>query len=249
MGSVRRSLPANSTDRTRALLQLEGRIRNEAVSTDLASLVAERATPIRQFFAWPGKRNYEGLWWSSTVRAHVLFESLLEREYLLAADFDPRVVGISAQPLALLWPKDTVGLRDHVPDFFVRLSNGDGRLVDVRHPDRVDDSAVQFGMTRQVCDEIGWEYEIFTGLAPVEQQNLRWLCGYRQDRNSPADVTATAIVGCFADPLPLRLGVHRIARSTGNSKDIVLANVLHLLWRRRLSADLRVPLTLDAKVA
>lgn len=249
MGSVHRSLPVNSTDRTRALLQLDGRIRNEAVSADLASLVAERAAPIRQFFAWPGKRNYEGLWWSSTVRAHVLFESLLEREYLLAADFDPRIVGISAQPLALLWPKGTTGQKNHVPDFFVRLSNGDGRLVDVRRPDRVDDSAVQFGMTRQACAEIGWEYEIFTGLAPVEQQNLRWLCGYRQDRCSPPDVTATAITGCFADPLPLRLGVHRIARSTGNSKDIVLANVLHLLWQRRLSADLRVPLTLDAEVS
>lgn len=25
----------------------------------------EDALPIREFFAWPGKRNYEGLWWSS----------------------------------------------------------------------------------------------------------------------------------------------------------------------------------------
>jgi hypothetical protein len=57
----------------------------------------------------------------------------------LAAD----VVGIAAQPLALLWPRNTTGHRGHVPDFSVRLGNGDGRLDDVRHPDRVEKSAAQ----------------------------------------------------------------------------------------------------------
>lgn len=38
-----------------------------------------------------------------------MFESLLEREYLLAVDFDDRIVGITAQPLALLWPNGTRG--------------------------------------------------------------------------------------------------------------------------------------------
>ncbi|WP_282100983.1 hypothetical protein [Mycobacterium sp. SM1] len=40
-----------------------------------------------------------------------------------------------------------------------------------------------------------------------------------------------------------------MSRSTGASKDMVLANVLHLLWRRQLSADLRVPLSLDTEVS
>ena len=97
-----RSIPANLTDRSQVLHRVDGRVRNDPVSTDVALLPTERALPIRRFFSWPGKRNYEGSWWSSTVRAHVLFESLLEREYLLAADFDPRVVSIAAQPVALL---------------------------------------------------------------------------------------------------------------------------------------------------
>lgn len=69
-------------------------------------------TPIREFFSWPGKRNYEGLYWSSTSRAHVDFESLLEREYLMAADHAPDIVAIAAQPLALLWPHGTLGHRE-----------------------------------------------------------------------------------------------------------------------------------------
>ncbi len=38
-----------------------------------------------------------------------------------------------------------------------------GRLVDVRHRNRVYDAAAQFELTRQVCNEIGWQYEAFIG--------------------------------------------------------------------------------------
>src|SRR4051812_635578 len=102
-----RPLPGNVTDVTRGLVLLAGGVPNEAVSAEVASLPAEDALPIQQFFAWPGKRNYEGVWWSSANRGHVAFESLLEREYLLAADAAIDVVAVAAQPLALLWPRGT----------------------------------------------------------------------------------------------------------------------------------------------
>jgi hypothetical protein len=78
---------------------------------------------------------------------------------------------------------------------------------------------------------------------------MRWLSGYRQDRCAPTDDALTAITRCFADPLPLGLGVYRVSRSTGASKEMVLANMLHLLWRRQLSANLSAPLSLDAEVS
>jgi TnsA endonuclease-like protein len=249
VAALSESLPVNATDRTRVLLRLDEATRNDDVSTRLALLAVERAVPIRRFFAWPGKRNYEGFWWSNTVRGHVAFESLLEREYLMQADFDPNIVAIAAQPLALLWPRGTLGQKSHVPDFFIHLNDGDGRLVDVRHPDRIDRAAAQFELTRQACVEIGWQYEIFSGLDRVAEQNMRWLAGYRRDSCAPADETGAVITRCFADPLPLGLGVYRVSRSTGVSKDTALANVLHLLWRRQLSADLTAPLSLDAEVS
>jgi hypothetical protein len=241
--ALNESLPVNSTDRTRVLLRLDGVTRNCDASGDLALLAVEQAVPIRRFFAWPGKRNYEGLWWSSTVRAHVPFESLLEREYLMWADFEPDIVAVAAQPLALLWPRGTTGHKSHVPDFFVRLS------VNVRHPHRVDETAAQFDLTRDVCAEVGWEYQVFTGLDPLTEQNVRWLAGYRQDRCAPADDTFTAITSCFSHPQPLSQGVHRVARSTRVSKDLVLANVLHRLWWRQLSANLNAPLSLETEVS
>lgn len=94
-----RFLPRNATDVTRVLACVDGSVQNLQVSPDVGSVQLERTTPIREFFSWPGKRNYEGLYWSSTNRRHVDFESLLEREYLLAADNASDIVAIAAQPL------------------------------------------------------------------------------------------------------------------------------------------------------
>jgi hypothetical protein len=243
-----RSLPRNVMDVTRVLVRLDGAVRNVAVSAEVASLRTEDALPIRQFFAWPGKRNYEGVWWSSTNRGHVAFESLLEREYLLGADADVDVVAVAAQPLALLWPLGTVGQRNHVPDFFVRLASGDGRLVDVRAANRVAKNAAQFAMTRQVCDEIGWQYEFFTGLPRARSQNLRWLAGYRHDRHAPGGHTTVAIRECFAAPVTLRTGLCRASTSTGLPSEVVTAHVLHLLWRGQLVVDLSTPLSMTSEV-
>ena len=140
------------------------------------------------------------------------------------------------------------GQRNHVPDFFVRLASGDGRLVDVRAANRVAKNAAQFAMTRQVCDEIGWQYEVFTGLPRVRSQNLRWLAGYRHDRHAPGGDTAGAIRECFAAPVTLRTGLRRASTSTGLPSDVVTAHVLHLLWRQQLVVDLSTPLSMTSEV-
>lgn len=50
------------------------------LSEDVFAEPLERARAVRDFFAWPGKRNYEGLWWSSSNHGLVRFESLLEQQ-------------------------------------------------------------------------------------------------------------------------------------------------------------------------
>lgn len=251
MSRALRSLPSNVTDTVRVLARLDSQLLNVEASGALTAEPFEDALPIREFFAWPGKRNYEGLWWSSTTKRHTGFESLLERQYLLSADHDPDVVGVSSQPLAILWPKGTQDaegrrLRDHVPDFFVRLSNGDGRLVDVRRPDKAE--AHQFALTKALCDEIGWQYEVFTGLDEQVAHALTWLGGYRMDRYAPSTEVAQRLVEAFTPATSLRAGVARAARSSGVQKDLVQANALNMLFTGRLSVDLRQPLTMDSEV-
>lgn len=119
------SLPRNSNpERSMILARIGGGAVSEVVMDDEAvSLIPfEDAEPIRKFYAWPHRRVYDGLYWSSTTRTHVEFESLLAREFVMKSDFDIEVAGISAQPLAILWPYRKHGPRHHVPDYFVRLT-------------------------------------------------------------------------------------------------------------------------------
>lgn len=97
-GGVIEPLPRNLTDTTRVLVRLPGAngVANHPLTGELAGLSVEAALPIRRFYSWKGKRNYEGRWWCSTSRSHVEFESLLERDALMMADFDVDVVAVTA---------------------------------------------------------------------------------------------------------------------------------------------------------
>ncbi|MDN4517184.1 TnsA-like heteromeric transposase endonuclease subunit [Mycolicibacterium austroafricanum] len=217
----------------------------------LAGIPVETAEPIRQFYSWPGKRNYDGRWWSSTSGRHVVFESLLERDALMMADFSTEVVAVCAQPLAFLWPRGTAHAAHHVPDFFVRLSCGDGRVVDVKHVDAVAGARLQIALTAAACAEVGWQYEIFTGsdCAPALDRNVRWLSGYRHDRYRPQRSVLRAIDEAFGCPTPLREGASRAAAGCASSVGTVLGHVYHCVWTHHLRADLSVPLTMTTTVS
>src|SRR6266849_6685523 len=80
----------------------------------------EQGLPVRRFASQQGQRHLGGLWWSATTGGHVGFESWLERDHLLAPDFDPAVTGIASQPFWLRWTDDAGGRASHVPAYFAR---------------------------------------------------------------------------------------------------------------------------------
>lgn len=76
----------------------------DEVVTPLAGADAGRVVhgrPVRGFGSHAGMKHYPGWWWSSTTTSLIPYESLLERERLLAADFDRKVVAIASQPFGL----------------------------------------------------------------------------------------------------------------------------------------------------
>ena len=92
----------------------------------------ERALPVRRFGARKGQRHLSGLWWSATTGGHVGFESWLERDHLVALDFDRSVTGIASQPFWLYWT-DPEGKRvSHAPDYFARRADGSAVVLDCR---------------------------------------------------------------------------------------------------------------------
>ena len=194
----------------------------------------ELVRPVRGFPSYKRQRNFPGLWWSSTVGGHVGFESWLERDHLMLLDFDPVVVGIASQPFWLFWDDEVSGRRrSHAPDYFARLVDGRGLVVDCRPAERIKPrDAAAFAETRRACELVGWEYRLVGGPELVTVRNVRWLAGYRHPRYRLPQVVA-ALGEVFAEPAPLMDGAAAVGDPIA-----VLPVLFHLLWRGELTCDL-----------
>jgi hypothetical protein len=197
----------------------------------------EGGLPVRHFRPRKGQRHLSGRWWCATTGHHVEFESWLERDHVMLLDFDPQVVGIAAQPFWLHWSDAEGKPVSLAPDVFARRSDGGAMVIDCRPVERREPrDLVKFAVTEQVCERLGWEYRLVDGLDPVLQGNLRWLSGYRHRRHDIPAVAA-ALVQAFATPKPLLVGAQAVGDPIA-----VLPVLFHLLWRKRLTTDLSVPL-------
>ena len=94
----------------------------------------ESCSPIRRFTSHKGQRHLS--WWSATVGRHMGYESWMERDHVMALDFDPTVVGIASQPFWLSWRDEAGKLISHAPDFFARRADGTSVVVDCRPVER-----------------------------------------------------------------------------------------------------------------
>ncbi|WP_432171141.1 TnsA-like heteromeric transposase endonuclease subunit [Streptomyces sp. 1222.5] len=199
----------------------------------------EAVEPVRDFRWTKGVESFAGWYYSATSRDHVGYESWLERDQLILMDRDPQVVGIASQPFWLHW-HDGTRRRRHAPDFFVRLADGRGRVVDVRADDRVDDATAEsFEATELACRAVGWEFTRAGTPDPVFMANVRWLARYRRRRCLRWLITAR-LLEVFEEPAPLVEGV-----LAAGDRLVVLPVLFHLMWSGVLTADLRGELLHD----
>jgi len=171
-----------------------------------AGVRLEDAAAVREFHFEKGQRSFAGWWWLATTGRHVGYESFVERDHLMLLDFDADVAGVAAQPLCLRW-RDAAGkARRHVPDFFARLRDGRGVVIDVRPDDRIPArDAEVFAVTARACALAGWEFRRVGEADRVLAANVRWLSGYRHPRCADAAV-AGALMEAFAADAPLFAG-------------------------------------------
>jgi hypothetical protein len=219
------------------LVYADDRDRQRTVALEDASVLDfGRVKPFRKPSAYRGQRNFPGWWWSATTRSHVVYESWLERHHIIEADRDVRVTGISGQPFQLTWPEGKRQMR-HVPDLFCRMLEGAGVVTDCRPAHKMNEDFMHKAeVTAAACKLIGWGYRAVGEPDPVWAANLRWLSGYRHPRFSDERLEELLLT-IFTCPQPLG----RASRQAGDP--IRVRPVLfHLLWRRRLSADLGRPL-------
>ncbi|MGW0556545.1 TnsA-like heteromeric transposase endonuclease subunit [Streptomyces sp. NPDC002926] len=195
----------------------------------------ESLIPWRTFRWYYGQKHYSGFYWSSTMRAHVIYESRLELTRLIYADFAPEVTAIYAQPF-LITAEINGAQRRHVPDFLLLRDGSVPLVVDVKPRELLTRPKVAFSLewSREAVESCGWEYQVWCEPPDEERANLRFLAGYRRDWLFNADLlqemrTRDLVGATLGDAF----------RSFPNwPKEVVRAAVFHLLWVQDLSTDL-----------
>jgi hypothetical protein len=179
------------------------------------------------------------VFWSSTQRDHVIYESRLDLAVLLLADFDQAVCGIVAQPFLLKAAFDG-RLHRHVPDFLLLTDTGPV-VVDVKPQHLVAEEkiAATLAWTNLVVQQRGWRYEVRSEPPPRRLANVRFLAGYRRDWLFDPVLLAEL----RAVDMSVRRWMMRSPACPSRAQASVRAAVLHLLWVGHLTTDLDRPLS------
>jgi hypothetical protein len=211
-----------------------------SVTTSLGGVdgrVVVRGRPVRSFPTYPGQRNYPGWLWTSTTGGLVGYESLLERDRLWLADFDPSVRWIASQPFWMSG-RDGACIRRHVPGFLLDTAKG-LVVVDVKPAELLVEPVVAdvLDWCGRLCAGKGWTYEVWSGDDPVRLRNVRFLAAGRRGwaDDDPA-------LGKVAEAAAPGMTLAQLEKLSGLPPSEARATVLALLWSGRCRVDLTKPL-------
>lgn len=205
--------------------------------------------PIRKI---PSSRalNSRGLLTSSKAVGQAMYESALERDYLMLLDFDRTVRRFEVQPIRIDMGH-IPGHRHYTPDVLVEFEPGYGSpwLIEVKFEEdlRKDWAHLKpkFKAAMRLCRERGWVFHLVTErhVRTPLLENVKFLRDYR---HCPAEVGLTERLAAVASA-PLR--IEALQRQLGIADPAMsLATIWHHLWDGRLVADLDQPIEMDTEV-
>ncbi|MCC5051392.1 heteromeric transposase endonuclease subunit TnsA [Xanthomonas campestris pv. campestris] len=183
------------------------------------------------------------------------FESSLERDWLLALDFDPRVQAIQVQPFSLHY-EHRGATRRYTPDVRAdyRLESGMATVVYEVKPSeelRLNWSAYRprFKAAVRYCRDHGWRFKLVTErhIRTALLDNARFLRRYRalpeQDLYVQQLLYTLRALGTTTPQALLAA-----AYWAEESRMAALPMLWKLIATGRLGADLHVPLTMSAPI-
>lgn len=198
---------------------------------DLARLPVVDGAPVRWFSWRRGQRHRPGLEFLVSTGRHHGAEGLEEARLLLALDFAADLVDVVSQPLRLRF--DAGGKsRTRIPDFLAETRSGVW-LIDVRPLELIRDADREsFAAAAEVALACGWRYAVVARWREHVVATIDALSSQRRP---------------LSDPLALRPGLlaaagrgltfGELAASSGCGP-VARAQLLHLLWHRRLGVNL-----------
>lgn len=180
--------------------------------------------------------------YSVTNDGTLALESGLEHDLLRRLDRDASVTRIVAQPFRLSWRGGPPN--KHIPDLLTVGKDGAVTVWDVRAHDQQDaDFDVKAKSTSVACAAVGWTYEMFGGLEPVERLNLLWLHGFRR-RPSWAARCERQVLDIARAPRAVVRDVFAADSGSGELK----STMWHMVWSGALDIDLCRRWTLDTAI-
>ncbi|MGW9213270.1 TnsA-like heteromeric transposase endonuclease subunit [Embleya sp. NPDC055664] len=215
------------------------RVDGEEVSSPLGRVLQGTLAglePMRRFTWRRAQRHRPGLpYMVSTGRLHGS-ESLEESKLLLALDFDAQVTEIVSQPLRISFTC-AAGERDHTPDYLVRTRSGVW-LIDVRPAALIKATDREsFAAAAEMARAYGWGFAVAAGWLPHVMVTLEWFSSQRRPKKDPLGVEPGLLE-------QVGLGARTFGELAASSafEPVARAQLLHLLWHRRLGTNLHEPL-------
>lgn len=249
------ALPVNDAPYTMILHEdpETGRRMRTRLTAETARVPFELCGPIRRFPAYRGRRSHQGKYWFSRSQSHVGFESRFEMTALMVLDFRGDAVAVSSNPFWLLWAKGQSHSR-HAPDYFIRRRDGSVLVVDVKPAGRIRDrDRQQHQRTREVCRDLGWEYEEFTAIDATVERNLRLLCAYHHPRFAPSAAAQAAIAARVQrsgrNGVALGELIDAVSETTQLDDTSLICGAYHMVWNGEISVDLTRPLSWNTAIA
>ncbi|MGN7190484.1 TnsA-like heteromeric transposase endonuclease subunit [Curtobacterium sp. SAFR-003] len=228
------------------------RERDRPVNHPLSGLQAAELSgvyPAREGANYKGRLPTSGAYWSSTMRDLVFYESRLERETLMAADFDPEVQEIIAQPFRLRALIDGKQ-RTHTPDYALLRSDGTIEIVNCKPSAHLarPEVAELHAWVGAALRQAGIRHRVATELPPARLANLSSIAHLRNPRWSaglPVNVVAAAVAVATN---PITVAELTRALRAELSMPLVKLSLRALLWNGVLETDLDVLLSSDSVV-
>jgi hypothetical protein len=188
--------------------------------------------PIRGF-AWSrGQRHRPGLFYMVSTGRHHGAESTQEARLLMMLDFAGAVLDVVSQPLKLVF-ETAEGQRSHTPDYLA-VSRDGVWLIDVRPEHLIEPGDLEkFAASLEVSLAFGWSYVVAGGWREHAAAAVDAFSSQRRVLPDPLGLRPALLeaAGCG------RVSFGELAR-VGGCEPLARAQLLHLLWHRRLGVDL-----------
>lgn len=206
---------------------------------EVDSLHPEFFEPIRKMPHFSSQRSRPGFAYMASLGRSLKCESQLEFHYLMEADFNPNIVGVSCQPMRFHFNKGNK-VRKPVPDIFVRFADGHGEVWNVK-PDRMQPKAKnQFADLARICAAVGWDHWVKGDVPEARLLNLQLLAGFRSSFPMLEEYSCRVLdaVGVAGGELPLGelLAISKVPAHAARP------TVYTMLWDHLLETDLSIAL-------